>query len=270
MNLHPYRLPLKNGTLREGIILQNGDGFGDIAPLPGFSKETLEEAYRDALNTIQTGAPPTLPSVRFALECAQTPFPTCLHLNVAALDRTAEGFRAIKLKLGSLSLEEALHLVKRIPSNLEIRLDFNRKWPLEKLLQFAAHFTPDHFAYFEEPAQDFPSLMKFSKLTNMPIAVDESIPEIPYWEIPTLKALIVKPTILGLVPPPLPNTELIFSSAYESGVGLLHIARLAQMHNPDRPHGLDSYTALLEDVITPRPLIENGKLRWNAIKPRLF
>jgi len=212
---------------------------------------------------IKTGAIPKLPSVQFAFACAEMPIPNCLEVPVAALDREGPGFDAVKLKLGNLCLEDAIELVKRT-SVKEIRLDFNQKWSLEKLLRFADHFTPEHFAYLEEPTKDFADLVSFAKLTGMPIAVDESIPMTPYWEIPTLKAIVVKPTILGKIPYVPPNTELIFSSAYESGIGLLHIAKLAQEHNPKRPHGLDSYSQLLKDVIDPRPVIEKGLLLWKG------
>jgi len=261
MHLSLYKLPLKNGSWREGFILHNGDYFGDIAPLPGFSLETLAEAKQDALRSIQTGSESTLPSVRFAFACALVPLPGAIELPIAGLDRV-EGFHAVKLKLGDLTLEEALQRIKQIPKHLEIRLDFNQKWPLRKLLAFAAHFTPETFAYFEEPTRDFRDLLQFSTQTGMPIAVDESISTTPYWDIPTLKAVIVKPTILGSVPFIPPQAECIFSSAYESGIGLLHIARLAKEYNPHRPHGLDSYSQLLEDVISPRPVIQEGYLTW--------
>jgi O-succinylbenzoate synthase len=261
MKFTEYKLPLKNGSYREGIIVQNGDCFGDIAPLPGFSRETLAEAKQDALHAIQMGSEPTLPSVRFAFACAHTPLPNAIAIPIAGLDRTT-GFQAVKCKLGELSLEDALIKIKQIPKHLEIRLDFNQQWPLRKLLAFAAHFTPETFAYFEEPTRDFRDLLLFSQQTKMPIAVDESIPFVPYWDIPTLKAVIVKPTILGAVPFIPPGAECIFSSAYESGIGVLHIARLAQEHNPTRPHGLDSYSQFLEDVIAPRPVIKEGYLSW--------
>lgn len=260
IKVHEYRLPLKNGTWRQGLILQNGDCFGDVAPLPGFSQETFAEAKEETLRVIETGEPPKLPSVRFAFRCASVPFPSALQVSVAALNEAKPGFRAVKLKVGDLTIEEAIDLVKRTTCS-EIRLDFNRKWSLEKLLRFADHFLPTDFAYLEEPTQNWSDLLTFSKQTQMPIAVDESIPDIPYWEIPTLKAVIVKPTILGEVPYIPPNTALIFSSAYESGVGLLHIAKLCEL-NPTSAHGLDSYSALLDDVLNPRPVIENGHLTW--------
>lgn len=262
--IYQYRLPLLGGTFREGLILQIGEGFGEIAPLPGFSRETLSEAKEEALRLLPhfPEAIPTLPSVRFALDCATHPMPPSFKLPINALNQHREGFKALKLKLGHLSLSEALQLLKETPKHLELRLDFNRQWPLDRLLTFAAHFTPDDFAYLEEPCSHFSDLLSFSKLTGFPIAVDESIPSTPYWEIPTLKALIVKPTILGSVPQPPPGVELIFSSAYESGVGLLHLARLSMQYNPSRPHGLDSYTQFLEDLLPERPLISQGILSW--------
>jgi o-succinylbenzoate synthase len=262
--LYQYKLPMLGGAFREGLILQIENGFGEIAPLPGFSRETLEEAKEEALRLLPSfpDASPTLPSVKFALDCARHPLPASFKLSINALNHHREGFKALKLKLGHLSLQEALKLLKETPKHLELRLDFNRQWPLERLLAFAAHFTPDDFAYLEEPCSDFSDLLSFSKLTGFPIAVDESIPYIPYWEIPTLKALIVRPTILGAVPTPPPGVELIFSSAYESGIGILHLARLSMQYNPHRPHGLDPYTQFLEDLLPDRPLISKGFISW--------
>jgi len=262
MNLHPYQLPLKNGTFREGILIQQENCWGDICPLPGFSKESLAQAKEEALQVLERGIAPKLPSVQFAFACLQTPLPNSIRVNVAALERVEIGFRAIKRKVGHLELEETIALVKQMPKQIPLRLDFNRKWPLAKLLQFARFFSPNDFDYLEEPTDNFADLLTFSKETQMPIAVDESISDVPYWEIPTLKAVVVKPTILGQIPFVPPQAELIFSSAYESGIGLLHIAALCQQHAPHLCHGLDSYSQLLSDVIHPRPLIQNGLLTW--------
>lgn len=262
--LYQYKLPLLNGSVRQGLIVQVDNGFGDIAPLPGFSRETFDEAKEEALRLLPLlpNATPSLPSVRFGFDCAMHPLSSPFHLPINALNDHRSGFKALKLKLGHLSLADALKRLKETPKHLELRLDFNRQWPLEKLLAFASHFAPDDFAYLEEPCANFQDLLSFSKLTGFPIAVDESIPSISYWEIPTLKALIVKPTILGSVPTAPPGVELIFSSAYESGIGILHLARLSTQYNPHRPHGLDPYSHLLEDLLADRPQIANGIFSW--------
>lgn len=259
--IYSYKLPLKNGTYREGFIVETATGCGDIAPLPGFSRETLAEAYEEAIH-LQPGETPKLPSVRFAFDCAKIPL-TSVAVPVNALNEYREGFSALKIKVGHLSVSEAVALIKKVPKHVEIRPDFNQQWPLEKLLQFASHFSPTNFAYLEEPTAKFSDLLLFSQKTGFPIAVDESIPYVPYWEIPTLKALVVKPTILGTIPIAPPGVELIFSCCFESGIGVTHIARLAQQMNPNRPHGLDPYSHLLDDLLTPRPKIEHGFFTWN-------
>ena len=259
--LRPYKLLLKNGSFREGILLQIGERCGDIAPLPGLSQETLAEAWEEAK---RLPAPPKLPSVRFALACTESPWPPAFQLPINALNIYRPAFRSLKLKVGGMSVEEALIHIHRVPAKVAIRLDFNRQWPLAKLLALAKHFSPEDFDYWEEPTAEFSELLEFSKCTRFPLALDESIPEVPYWELPTLKALVVKPTILGEVPLAPPGVELIFSSAYESGVGILHLARLALQHNPTRPHGFDPYSQLVQDVFTPKLLLEKGFLNGDG------
>jgi len=267
--LFRYQLPLKNGSLREGLILQIGEGFGDIAPLSGYSKETLVEAEQEAIRLLSSfpHIEPILPSVRFALSCALQPFPTSIDLPINALNHHREGFRSIKLKLGSLSVEEAIASIESIPKQVEIRLDFNRRWTLDQLLTLSSRFSPDRFAYLEEPTAHFSDLLSFSSLTQFPIAIDESLLSFPYWDIPTLKALVIKPTILGHIPTAPEGVELIFSSAYESGVGLLHLARLAKQYNPTQFHGLDTYSHLAEDLLHPPPRIANGRFQWDSSFP---
>lgn len=269
--LYRYRLPLKNGSNREGLILQINSGYGDIAPLPGFSKETLDEAMEEAVRLLPQfpHALPTLPSVQFALFCALKPFPKIGSIRANSLDTHKSGFESIKLKVGSLSLHEAIERIRQIPRRIKIRLDFNRRWPLDRLLALASHYSPDDFEYWEEPASSFSDLLSLSKMTEFPLAVDESIPTTPYWEIPTLKALVVKPTLLGHVPSPPSGVDLIFSSAYESGIGAIHLASLASQHSPQCAHGLDPYSHLTEDLLAERPSLNKGIFQWNLTDTKL-
>lgn len=252
--LYQYQL----GT-REGLILQSKTGFGEIAPLPGFSKETLQEAKQETLEWIRTQNPPSLPSVRWGIACAEKPL-SSVRLPLSALG-AKEGFSTIKLKLGHLSLDEALDLVKTHYLKARLRLDFNRKWPLEKALAFASHFTPDTFDYLEEPVQT--GLIEFSKQTNFPIALDESI-DTDWSSIPSLKAIVVKPMIVGFIPKVPPHLQLILSSSYESGLGLLHIANTAQNN---LPIGLD--TVFKSDLLKNPISITPGFFSWEASTPLL-
>jgi O-succinylbenzoate synthase len=264
--LYTYRIPLKNGAFREGVIVQIGAGYGDIAPLPGYSAETLEEAKEEAQRLLPSFPKtiPKLPSVQFAFRCARSPILNPVSVPVGALHAPKKGFHAVKLKLGSVGVEQATALIASTPQEVELRLDFNQQWPLEWLLALSRRFPPQRFAYFEEPTRNFSDLIAFSRMTGIGVALDESIPQVPYWDVPTLKALIVKPTVLGRVPTPPPGVELIFSSAYESGIGALHIAHLASLHNPGRPHGLDPYSWLMEDVLQSPPLLADGTFSWQG------
>lgn len=261
LKLYRYSLPLdtKNWQVREGLILQSDTGFGEIAPLPGFSRETLNEALAETLSVLRTGKEPTLPSVQFGFACAQTPLRS-IHLPLCALE-PRPGFQTLKLKLGHLPLNEAIALAKQHLSP-SLRLDCNRAWTLDQALHFASHFKPTDFAYLEEPLRNPQDLIVFSQLTHFPLALDESI-HCDWASIPTLKAIVVKPTIVGSIPPIPPHLDLILSSSYESGLGLLHIARLAQEHRLTQPIGLDTYCALQDDILTTPINCSSGSISWN-------
>lgn len=246
---------------REGLILQWNNGFGEIAPLPGYSKETLEEAKEEILRNLPNlpDAKPTLPSVQFGLFAASKPLSlNPLRVPISALNHPKLGCNTLKLKVKNLSLTEAIELVKKYLGKYRLRIDCNRSWTLSQALFFASHFSRTDFEYLEEPTQTFEELELFSKKTLFPIALDESLREnVPYGQIPTLQAFIVKPTLMGIIPKLPPEIPVVFSSSYESSLGLLQIARLA---SGTIPHGLDTVS---DDFLIPPLRIENGYLTWN-------
>ena len=258
--LYEYRLALQHGGARQGLIVEWDGNFGEIAPFPNFSSETLDEAKKEALLWLRNNTPPTLPSVRFGIACAKRPLRS-LRLPLASLGMKA-GFSTVKLKIGHLSAREAISYVKEHLGKAHLRLDCNRKWSLEESLFFADHFQRDDFAYLEEPVEPS-SLVAFSQITHFPIALDESIHR-DWATIPSLKAIVVKPTIIGSLPQVPSRYDLVLSSSYESGLGLLHIASLAEM---GIPVGLDTYSALKEDLLIEPIRCSQGYFSWNATHP---
>jgi O-succinylbenzoate synthase len=168
----------------------------------------------------------------------------------------------LKLKLKNLPVEEAVKRVKKIQAqgSYEIRLDCNRSWTLNQAMEFTRFFQLDDFAYLEEPIRSFVELKEFSLRTGFPLAADESLPDSPWEQIPTLKAAIVKPTVLGKVPTLPPHIDLVLSGAYESGIGTLHIGALFSK----RAAGLDTYRYLEEDLLKNPLRIEEGFLIWDG------
>ncbi len=239
---------------REGLILEYNGGLGEIAPLPGFSKETLEEAKEELLLWALENQEPTLPSVRFGIACAKRPL-NSVRLPLCALG-PKEGFPAVKLKLGHLSVLEAVQFVKKQKGPL--RLDCNRRWSLAQAIEFTSYFSPSDFLYIEDPTDD---LVSFSKITKFPVAVDQLI-DSDWDQIPTLKAVVVKPTIVGSIPKVPSHLDLVLSSSYESGLGLVHIANLAKKNVPV---GLD--TVFEDDLLTSPIRCKDGIFSWEKKEP---
>lgn len=246
--------------LRERFLIENNGCWGEVAPLPGFSKETVSEAFDEIRNLWPDLSQANHPSVQFGWASAHTPFAP-VHIPLASLKSPKEGTKTLKLKLGCLSLKEAISLVKK-NTRYKLRLDFNRSWPLEKVVEFTRHFKPTDFDYLEEPVDNFNDLISFSINTQFPIALDESIHS-NWSEIPTLKAIVVKPTVVGAIPKIPPHLDLILSSSYETGIGLIHVALLAQNK---LPIGLDTYAGFKNDLLTTPIDCANGYFSWTPSK----
>lgn len=263
MNLYAYQLPLCDGRARQGLILEHEERFAEIAPLLGFSSETFEEALDETLRWLRGLTSPTLPSVRWGIECLHHPL-NPVHLPLCALG-LRPGFSTVKLKLGQLPLSEAIALVQTHVGKVALRLDCNRAWTLDQALEFTSHFHPSDFLYLEEPVQTFEELVAFSEKTLFPVAVDESIRS-DWSSLPSLKAVVVKPTVVGTIPSIPAHLQLVLSSAYESGLGLLHIANRAAN---SLPIGLDTYRAFKEDLLLHPITCENGLFSWTGSFPLL-
>lgn len=256
-----YQYRFKN---REGLILEWNDGFGEIAPLPGFSRETLEDARAEILALLPNldNAKPKFPSVQFGLLCASQPFSFLpLRIPLCALNHPRPNCPSLKLKLGHLPLDDAIAQTKQYVGRYRLRLDCNRAWNLDQALQFTSHFSPSDFEYLEEPLNCFSDLIRFSELTRFPIAVDESLRDSDYLQIPTLKAAIVKPTLMGTLPLLPSHIPCVLSSSYETSLGILQIARLA---SGDVAQGLDTFS---DDLLTSSLRVEDGHLLWIPSQP---
>lgn len=255
-----YRYKL--GT-REGLLVKvEGAGYGEIAPLPGWSRETLE----DVLQELKSGKIVS-PSVQFGLESAllsssdPLSLPICPLLTGSAEEILQAAERVsgslVKVKLGDLRAEKAIDILRELRKKFHLRVDLNRKWALADSLKVFSHFSQTDFDFIEEPCQNARDLHQFP----FPIGADESLRDTSLEEllkIPHLKALVFKPTLMGgmRVGKMLADVarrhqlDLIFSACFESGIGIARIAHMAQaLGVPIRPLGLDTYRYLEDDVL---------------------
>ena len=311
----PLRRPLSLlGTQhahREGLLLRLEDpegyvGWGEVAPLPGLHRESLA-ICRQQLATVLVShnkpTPSTAPSVRFGVDMAQRMLqakrthptlqawvhPRALRLPVNGLLTESEGdfkeackrlsisgFRAVKVKLGQGTVEQAIKRVEAVRtalgSKVELRVDANRAWSWKQACRFAQGVQDADIAYCEEPLQDIERLAALHELTGLPLALDETLWQCPQWltsSFPGLRALIVKPTVCGPWEASLRwmdyaqrhGLKVVFSSAFESGLGLLGIAVSALVDSPSlTPCGFDTYHWLAEDILTEPLQLKDGNL----------
>ena len=327
---------------REGFLVELIDskrqiGWGEISPLPGFSRETLEDAFSQLKSVRQkiigmelttateneTGAArismlsdslsgvPLAPSIRFGLDTAWLMvlgnergknIADILHPNplksisVNALlsgskeeasSRLCEtlklGYRSFKLKIGRQSFSDDIDMVRAVREQIGdalLRLDCNRAWTVEEMMDFWKEIHDCEIDYIEEPLKDRNDYAELALALKgqheIPLALDESLTSMSPPEIlliPNLKALIIKPTILGFGAADLyaklareNSLTPVISSSFESSVGLSALAQMAAAFNEtDVPVGLDTLGWLADDLLTDPLIIENGKIQISAL-----
>ena len=268
--LYRYRILLKPplNTIREGLLLELDGGWGEIAPLSGFSQETLldcEIELKKLWPSIRT-AKSSLPAVEWGLRCARQPWPPKpFQRTLSALLWEApvpSGYKTAKLKVKDLPIKEAVRRVQAIKQQgCIVRLDCNGSWTLDQAIEFAAHFHPEDFDYLEEPVRSLKDLKTFSLKTGFPLALDESLDKHAWQEIPTLKAIVIKPMVWGSIPKIPSSLHLVISGVYETGIGTLHAAASPSC----LPAGLDTYRYLSEDILKTPLQMNQGQFIWNGL-----
>ena len=284
--IYSYKLPTSLGFIREGLIVRlinelGQEGIGEIAPLPGRSTETLKEtlAFTGQLRDrflLQDFSPAFFPpSVMFGMEMALS------SLLFPIKEDTPFKLYSNKLKLKDLSVSEAVDLCKMTTEPL--RVDLNRKWDLAKTVKFCSHFEPSDFLYIEDPVSIFKDLEKFYDQTGFSYAIDEYLSEHPLERLLKLRGLthlVIKPTLHGglnrckFIVTEAKGMKCVFSSTYETGIGLMHIARIGATINSSEPMGIDTHSIFSEQLIPFNPqetliqkeLYHNLPIAWNKLQ----
>ncbi|MGE9296354.1 MAG: o-succinylbenzoate synthase [Puniceicoccales bacterium] len=236
-----FRQPLRTAhgewATREGVVVRlatdNGRvGYGEAAPVPGFSRETVDE-HVARLDLHQNGfsmqrmaeISQGQPSLGWALECAlaqlvrqdSPPASTIaiaglLPAGAAALEaianETGTGRRVFKWKIGVASASEEISLadtlLSQLPRDAKLRLDANGGLgsSFGEWLDWCA-VNRERIDYLEQPlAPGYEAAMLERGIAaGVPIALDESIAGIDQLialsgQFPAA-VLVVKPSLLG-------------------------------------------------------------------------
>ena len=272
-----YKLPMSGGSLREGILLRQGNRWGDAAPLPGWSRETLDDV-RKALGRCEDLVPASLRCALEALEEDWTPLRSEVSLNAlldgdetqilaGALRAFRDGCRCLKIKTSGADLARLPDLLNDITRETGklclLRLDPNRTWNFDETLRLAEKLSHFPIEYLEEPLADSSRLPELISRSVCPIALDETLREITPAELSQFQgaaALVLKPTLMGGFEFCRKFAEegeklgmvSVVSAAYESGVGIHALGRFAASLPLISSAGLDTYSRLVADVLVTR------------------
>ncbi len=315
----PLEVPLPSGAfVRQGWLLQvqgsGAIGWGEVAPLPGFSRETPEAAFQalrhllprltavpeaftfsewaETVASLLAGVPA---SVQWGWELALVSWqaaragrrldtwlasdplpvisinalvPTNWHERPECLAAIrAAGYRTAKVKVGGYAPEEAGWRVQQLRDilgkEITLRVDANRAWTLCEALAFAEAVADLDIEYIEEPLRNPEKLQEFVRRSPVPVALDETLveqPEMPlnHWE--GVVAVVLKPALLGGLlrawhrakEAEALGLKVVWSAAFEAGVGTRGLLALAAASRSTAAAGLDPYRWLADDVVHPR------------------
>ncbi len=300
--IYRWQIPLDAGVVlrerrlktRAGLFVRlqekGCEGWGEIAPLPGFSIETLDavqpvvmawvQAWRDGASL----ALPSQPSAAFGLSCAlaelaeQLPQPADYRAAMLCTGDPDELFAALaalpgeKLAKVKVGLYEAVRdgmvvnlLLESIP-DLRLRLDANRAWTPLKARQFAKYVAPANrarIAFLEEPCQSREASLAFAEETGIAIAWDESLREADFTFTPQpgVSAVVIKPTLTGSLQKVAQQVAAahalgltaVISSSLESSLGLTQLARIAAWLTPGIVPGLDTLQLMTSQLVRRWP-----------------
>ena len=222
----PFVNPLQTSNTtyahRDGVWLKmkwkNLSGFGEAAPLPGFSKENMNEVHyalegfhqvikneemeEEELFKLVDVHSQNQPSVRFAIETAiydllsqDSGKSISKNINPSALEEIkvngmvgahlpSDGFKVMKVKVGFNNLFDEVEQIKELSGlfgeNMLFRLDVNGAFDLPRAIRFCKEMEVFNIDYIEQPlpASELEDLSELQYHTEIPIAVDESLTDL--------------------------------------------------------------------------------------------
>lgn len=170
-----------------------------------------------------------------------------------------------KLKVGRNDTVQdvgAVHqILDRIPAHVKLRLDANQRWSIDEAIGFARQVPVSRISYIEEPTPHFEEFPQLFRETGMGYALDEtlqgsavsaSLSEMNRFRAEDgLRAVVLKPTLVGGVSKCLSianrarkkKVRVVFSSSFESALGLSLIEQLSLQCDPEECPGLDTLSA---------------------------
>jgi o-succinylbenzoate synthase len=264
----PMPVKFRGTTLRQGALLQGPAGWGEFSPFPEYGPRECARWLACALEAAAYGWPaPVRASVPVnvtvpAVGAAQA------HAIVAA-----SGCRTAKVKVAEpgQDIGDDVARVEAVRDALgpsgRIRVDANGLWSVQVAERALAALAPFGLEYAEQPCRTLDEMAQLRRLTDVPLAADESIRRaedpLAVRAAGAADIVVLKAQPLGGVRSALQIAEgcglpVVVSSAVETSVGLAAGVALAAAL-PSLPYACGLATmSLLSGDVTADPLAESG------------
>ncbi len=199
-----------------------------------------------------------------------------------ASELISEGFQTIKVKVGRKLFDEDLKCLKEIRkavgNKIKIRIDVNGKWKLSEAVNNLEKLKSLDLEYIEQPVKSLKDFIELSKMTSIPLAVDESIKNEKDAKNFILKkaasVLILKPMLLGGIIPTINiirlaeenEIKVVISSSFESVIGRSMTIFAASIVKDEIAHGLATGIYFEKDLAADPYKVKNGKINLEIDK----
>jgi o-succinylbenzoate synthase len=279
----PFLYPLQTAhgqwSVREGLIIKLIDAagrnyWGEIAPIPWFGSESLEEAIEfctslgDAVSWPLV-IPNHLPATQFAFSAAipygyepleavmeDVAWSFLLPAGVKVLEAWqrpwALGHRTFKWKIGVVEVAKELAIFDRLlmalPTGVNLRLDANAGLSYNDACAWLSAVPVGAIEFIEQPVASLSEMLRLTEHYEIPLAIDELASNLgrlqDCYEQGWRGIYVIKPSIAGSLAE-LTNfmqkhqLDVVLSSSLESSIGQRAILRWAAEHGViDRSAGM--------------------------------
>jgi O-succinylbenzoate synthase len=279
----PMRTRFRGITVRAGAVIQGPAGWGEFSP---FAEYGPAESARWLASAVESATVPWPAPVRDAV-------PVNVTVPAVGPERAyqivaASGCRTAKVKVAERGQDsrEDIERVAAVRDALDaagaggrIRVDANGGWSVDEAARMLRLLAAYSLEYAEQPCATLDELAALRRLTDLPVAADESIRKaedpLRVRAAGAADIVMIKVQPLGGVRAALRVAEAcglpaVVSSAVDSSVGLAAGVALAAAL-PELPYacGLATMSLLAGDV-TADPLAESGGMlpvRRPAVDP---
>lgn len=185
-------------------------------------------------------------------------------------------YRTLKLKVGRSDFNQDYECVKtvreKVGSTINIRIDANGKWNLERAISSLKKLEKFKLEFAEQPVSKIDDYLTLSKQTSIPLAADESIRSFKdVYDFISRKAvsvIILKPMMLGGIIPAIKiiefaqenNIKVVVTTSLDSCIGKSFAVLAASFVKNTIAHGLATAELFEKDLFKDPYPVKNGQI----------